>query len=571
MICAEMNARRFGVAVAAIVLVAAMLRFDALGSGLPNPRTRPDELPVVMEMQRPASGNFAIEMLIYPNAYVYATWLWVEAGLRVAPLFGIDPPGGYRRTLLLAPEQIFLIGRAMSATAGTLAVLFVVLLARREWGDGAALSAGLLVATCFLHARDSHALKPDALLSLAVIVTLGAAASLAERASPMRIVGAGAALGLAMATKYTGLLMAVPVYAAGVLGSPRRGWRRALPLPAVAAGLVGAAVFALTSPYLVFQGPLFEFVQNLGQLVLPDLVSMPPESTVLGGGEKVIFEPPPGLDLDAYRDRPWYFGLIFHTTFSMWYGVGAAATLLAPFALVWGLRSRRPLPFLAALACAVHFVVISLTPAVTARYLTQILPMLLLLEAGLLARLAQRFVPTPAAVALAVATAAVALQPLSAILGHNRIAGETDTRVMATHWLQENTEAGARLAYAGAVLMPYGQPTPPKESRVVAFGLDRASLDEAEVDYIVTHDHPLYFSTVDRAAMEELSPRMHRLAEFDPRRGSLDDREPVFEDVDAYYIPFYGFDRVARPGPHIEIFSFEPAGKSEGKNERREP
>lgn len=560
MICAEMNARRFGVAIAAILLVAATLRFDALGSGLPNLRTRPDELPVVMEMQRPASGNFALEMLIYPNAYVYATWLWVEAGLRVAPVFGIDPPGGFRRTLLLAPSQIYLIARAMSATAGTLAVLFVVLLARREWGEGAALSAGFLVATCFLHARDSHSLKPDALLSLAVVLTLGAAASLAKRASPGRIAAAGLALGFAMATKYTGLLMAVPVYVAGVLGSRQRGWRRALPLPAVAAGLVAAAVFALTSPHLVFQGPLFELVQNIGQIVLPGLVPATPESTVLGGGEAVVFEPPPGLDLDAYRDRPWYFGLVFHTTFSMWYGLGAVATLLAPFALVWGFRSRSPLPLLAAVGCAAQLVVMGLTPAVTARYVTQILPLLLLLEAGLLDALARRLVPSRAGLALTAATAIVALQPLLAITGHNRIARETDTRVMATRWLEENAPPGARLAYAGAVLMPYGQPMPPKESRVVVFGLDPTSLEEADVDYVVTHDHPLYFSSVDRSALEALAPRIRRLVEFDPREGARDEGEPVFEETDAYYIPFHGFDRVARPGPHIEIYAFDGVG-----------
>ena len=43
-----MSARAFGVSVVAIVLVAAALRFDALGAGLPNQRTRPDEQPVVI-------------------------------------------------------------------------------------------------------------------------------------------------------------------------------------------------------------------------------------------------------------------------------------------------------------------------------------------------------------------------------------------------------------------------------------------------------------------------------------------------------------------------------------------
>ena len=128
-----MSARAFGIAAVAIVVVAAALRFDALGVGLPNQRTRPDEQPVVLEMARPARGDFALQMLVYPNAYVYATWLWVEAGLAIGPVLGFDVPGGYQKTLIRAPEQIYRIGRAMSATAGALAVLLVIGMARREW------------------------------------------------------------------------------------------------------------------------------------------------------------------------------------------------------------------------------------------------------------------------------------------------------------------------------------------------------------------------------------------------------------------------------------------------------
>ena len=129
---AGMNDRTFRVAAAAVVLLAAIVRFDGLASGLPHPNTRPDEILVVHEMARPARGVFELKLLIYPNAYVYATWLWVEAGLRVAPLFGVDPPGGFQRTLLLAPEILFLIGRAFSATAGTLTVLLSIWLVRRR-------------------------------------------------------------------------------------------------------------------------------------------------------------------------------------------------------------------------------------------------------------------------------------------------------------------------------------------------------------------------------------------------------------------------------------------------------
>jgi hypothetical protein len=539
----------------AIVLVAAALRFDALGVGLPNQRTRPDEQPVVIEMARAARGDLALQMLVYPNAYVYAAWLWVEAGLVIGPAFGLDVPGGYQKTLIRAPEQIYWIGRAMSATAGTFAVLLVVLMARREWGAEAALAAGLLVATCFLHARDSHALKPDALLSLTVLVALAGAVRLAERPALGSILAAGAGLGLAMATKYTGILMLVPLYVAGAMGGGRQGWRRLLPWPAIAAGVVAAVVFALTSPHLVFRGPLLDWSRTLLGVVLPDLFPLP-EDSLMRAVDPGLLEPvPPGVDLASYANRRWYHGFVFHTTFSLWYGIGALATLLSPFAIAWGFARRKPLPVLAAVACTAQFAVMALTPAVTARYLTQMLPMLLLLEAGLLAWLARRLGSPWQRPALAILVILVAAQPLLSILGHNRIASEKDTRVLATEWLASNVEPHSGLAFAGSVLMPYGQPEPPKGTRIVARGLDGEKLAAAGVDYLITHEHSLYFSTLDDTALAKLAPRLTLLAEFDPA-ASPDAPPAVFEETDAYYIPFHGFDRVSRPGPLVRIYAF---------------
>jgi hypothetical protein len=500
--------------------------------------------------------------------------------MAVADVFGAESTGGLSKTLLTRPDRIFLYGRTFSATAGTLAVLLVIGLARREWGNATAVAAGLLVATCFLHARDSHALKPDALLSLGVLASLWASTALAERASPARIGAAGLAFGLAMAAKYTGLLMGVPLWLAGVLSSPARGARRLLPGAAIAAGLIGAAVFVATSPRLVLEGPLLDLARSIAAIALPDLVPAAAEGSVVGSGAELssIYAAPPGIDLADYRDRSWYHGLVFHSTFSMWYGMGAAATLLAPFALAWGFVQRRPLPLLASVTCVVQLAVMGLTPAVTARYLTQVLPVLLLLEAGMLGALVQRLaakrlrqglVPKRQGLALAASVLLVAGQPLLAILGHNRIAAETDTRVLASRWLDENAAPGTRIAFAGGVLMPYGQPIPPDDLEVVAHGLDPDVLAKANTQILVTHDHPLYFSSLDPEALAALTPRLRRLASFDPRAGATDSREAVFEDTDAYYIPFHGFDRVSRPGPRVEVFAFDAYPGMHGEEPER--
>jgi hypothetical protein len=209
-----------------------------------------------------------------------------------------------------------------------------------------------------------------------------------------------------------------------------------------------------------------------------------------------------------------------------------------------------------------YYVVVGVSPAMVARYMTPLIPVLLLLEVGLLHALVQRLAGAGAggerrvAIAVIASAALVAAQPLAASVAHNRIAARTDTRVLATRWLEaQDLPKGAPIAIHGEVLMPYGRPTPPKGSRLAEVGPIASELEQAGVRYLVTHDHELYSSTVDRKRLEDLQPRLRLLVEFDPYTSERD--RAVFEDVDPYYIPVYGFSGIYRPGPYIRIYAFE--------------
>jgi hypothetical protein len=81
-------------------------------------------------------------------------------------------------------------------------------------------------------------------------------------------------------------------------------------------------------------------------------------------------------------------------------------------------------------------------------------------------------------------------------------------------------------------------------------------LDAARADYLLTHDHVLFSSQVDPAALEALAPRLRLLAEFDPSCGRPG--AAVFEEADAYYLPVAGFGAVCRGGPSVRIYAVEP-------------
>jgi hypothetical protein len=547
----------------AILLLAAGLRFWALDFGVPNPRTRPDEYPVIQHTRRPALGNYDVRWSVYPHAYVYATWLWSETGLRVAQGLGLQPEGDYAAIVQSDPTRLYPLARSLSAVAGTAAVLVLMLLTRGAFGNAAALAAGMLLATSFLHARDSHGIKPDVLLSLATIGTFALLPPLLRRPSLWAGAAAGLGVGAAMGAKYPGVLLALPVYAAAVMGSDQRGWRRLLPAPVVAAGLAAAAFFVFTSPYLVLESDNYMWVLRV---VFPQLFAGPalPGDTASAEGAA------PQPEFAEYGEGDWWVAFAYHARFSLRYGMGLLPALLAPIAVAWGFASRLPLAICASLFALVYFVVIGLSPAIVARYMTPLVPVLYFLEAGMLwtlvTRLASLRAPirvfgreVPAALAATLALAAVtgilAAGPLAASVAHNRIAAREDTRVQATRWMEEKLPPGTRLVILGEVLMPYGRPVPPRGSKLLRLDASPEALEEAGVEVVVMHEHELYSSTVDPEVKRLLAPRLELLAEFDPyteRRS-----EAVFEEIDPYYIPVHGFAGVALPGPRVRIYRFE--------------
>ena len=518
--------RAFRAAALAVVALAGALRFWALDVGLPHPLARPDEEVVLAQTEAPARGEVLLDWSIYPGAYVDLTWAWGAAGLRAGRLLGCFPPGGYLSVLREHPERLILVDRVLSAAAGTATVALLVAGARAALGPGAALAAGALLASSFLHARDSHAAKPDVLFALGALVSLWAMVPLARGTTLRRAAVAGLAVGLTLSVKYPAVILLVPGYVAAALGSPARGWRRLVPAPAAVVGAVAAAVFLASSPSLLLNPRNRE---GLALLL----------STLVPHGVPGAISPP---------DHPWWGGFAYHACFSLRYGAGLVPTLLAPVAVVWGAASRRRLLVLTAVFAVAYYAVVGISPVNQARYMTPLLPVLALLEGGLLGRvLARRPLVLLAAVLVLVA------EPLASAVAHDRIASRTDTRVLATRWMGEHLPRGAQVEIVGTRLWVYGVPQMPPGIEARHAVPEPGALAAAGIGYVLTHDHPLPFSHVDPEVMEGLADHVRLLKDFNPFVG--DGAGAVFEPADAYYIPFHGFGAVERPGPRVRIYA----------------
>ena len=527
-----MRRRAYAAAALAIIVLAATLRFWALDTGLPHPLTRPDEEVVLAQTKAPASGNYDVQWAIYPSAYIYLTWLWGAVGLRAGRLLGVFPPGGYLTVLDTHPARLILVDRVLSAGAGTATVGVVMALARRTFGAPAGLAAGLLLATDFLHVRDSHAVKPDVLFGLGVLVSLWAMGPLARRATARRAAVAGGAIGLTLATKYPAVLLCAPGYLAAVLGSRARGWRRVVPASAVVVGLVAAAVFLATSPFLVLNAQSRENILYLLSTLLPQNV--------------------PGVITAAPPTRRWWEGFAYHALFSLRWGAGLLPTLLFPVAIGWAFWTRRALPLLAAVFALAYYAVLSTSTVNLARYMTPLVPVLALLEAGVLAAAVDRLPRRWATGALAVALALLVAEPLARAVAYDRVAARTDTRLAAMRWMAEHLSVGAQVEVIGTQIWVYGRPEMPPGIVGRHLRPDRDTLRREGIGYVLTHDHVLPFSRVPPDVMAALAPHLRLLVEFDPFTEARD--VAVFEPGDAYYVPFHGFRGVRRPGPLIRIY-----------------
>ena len=106
--------------------------------------------------------------------------------------------------LAQAPTAEFYVwGRAVTAILGT-ATVWIVYRAAMRWGARTALLAAVMIAVMPLHVRESHYVLTDVPVTFFVMLTFLLSLRAHERSTAWSFALAGAAAGLAGATKYNG-------------------------------------------------------------------------------------------------------------------------------------------------------------------------------------------------------------------------------------------------------------------------------------------------------------------------------------------------------------------------------
>ncbi|MCX6566888.1 MAG: glycosyltransferase family 39 protein [Candidatus Aminicenantes bacterium] len=448
-----------------ILVLAAAVRFWGIGWGLPH-TYHVDENWFGGKAMQFLEGDLNPHFFHVPTLHMYAlAGLW-KGYYEIEKAAGnVRTTAEFRETYTQSPEVFFLIGRALTALMGLGTVLLLYLLGKRMFGPRAGAIAALLLVFGLDHARMSHDMLPDVPMVFFLVLAFLSTWNIAEKGRTRDYLWAGVAAGLAMTTKYGGLLLFIPIFLAHIyrVRETKRPAREYIFSPRlIGSGLVFLAVFVLGSPYVVLDFPKF----------LKDFKWQSSHLTEEG----------------HFGDSSAHSALLFYLRhgFAENIGIVSQFLVLGGFFLVLFRRQKRDLVLLS--YPLVQFAMVSLWGTRATRYLLPLAPFFALIGAvfldRLLARGDRKFAPDGAnqerrtvwavvsclLIAAIIAPSAIRLGKLDAAL-----AGP-DSRTRAKEWIEYNIPKGARIA-----MEMYGPPI-------------------SRQDYIVFYNH-----TLSKTDMEYLS------------------------------------------------------------------
>jgi len=410
-------------ALAVVLIAAAVLRFWAIRRGIPY-AVQVDEPEIVeraVNMMR--SGSLHPHFFDYPGLSLYVQ-LVVSIVRFIAGAIG----GEWSSLAQAAGGSFYLWGRFVTAAFGVATVLLVYQAGMR-WGARHALLASGLMAVLPLHVRYSHYVLTDTPLTFFVALTFLLSLVAHERGTLGSFVAAGAAAGLAAATKYNGGVALIMPLLACWMTVPLRPGRLKTAFATIAAS---AGAFLLFAPYTVLDLPAF--LDNFARLANQYRVA------VIGESLWVL-----------------YFKYLVRHAFG-WpalllalggMGLGIVRLVRGPGRVRWTLAVVFPL---------VYYTMLTTQKIVFARYLLPLTPTLCVLAAtGVVSgvSLLRRYeIPRAARTALIAALTIAALLPpaLISIRGDRDMARES-TVDQAYSWILQNIPAGASIVLERRVML----------------------------------------------------------------------------------------------------------------------
>ena len=427
----------------------------------------------------------------------------------------------------------------------------------------------------YLHVRDSHFGKVDVPMTFLIMCSVLFIVKSYQERTLWGYVGAGLFAGLAMSTKYAGILLVLPMFAAHYVNvqAEGAGWKRlALDrrITAFSAALVLAFLAGTPFAILAFREFVSWFTHEMGLL-----------DTAYG----------------TAQGRGWWC----HLKFSLFFGLGWSLLLASLLGTVLILRKDLRTGLVLFLFPVIYYILSGKGYTVFVRYTIPTIPFLCISAAALMVSIGDRLAAhfrSDRREGIACLMATLILTPsILNVIRCDALLTKRDSRLLATEWVYQNVAAGSSIwqsdshsDYGKLELLPtlasqaeaYGALLK-KPAGATAFDAKRL---KARMDYMrernipgydqwlydaesgrFTHDggepstSPAYLITVTSPlvcyipeGIEQLMKTSYDLVksfeviEIGGRKSNLFDRQ------DMFFVPFAGFKNVKRPGPNLHIY-----------------
>jgi len=239
----------WGLAVGALLAFAFALRLWGVDHGLPYAYNADENAHFVTRAVGLFGHTWDPNYYVNPPAYTYLAHLligaWYGGREGVSSAFAADP------------TQIWIMTRVLAAVLGTLAIWLTYLAGTRLVDRRVGLLAAAIFAVAFLPVFYSKLALNDVPTLAPLCLALWGAAGVLRFGRVRDYVIAGAGLGLACATKYTGGIVLVPLVAATVVQFTAPGGRAGAARGIAVAGAVALVAFLAANPYAVLNFDAF--------------------------------------------------------------------------------------------------------------------------------------------------------------------------------------------------------------------------------------------------------------------------------------------------------------------------
>jgi hypothetical protein len=387
-------------AVAAVIVAAVVLRLWGVRHGLPYVFNADENAHFVPRAIGMFGHSLNPEYFINPPAFTYLLHVafWARWGGRdaVGDAFAADPTAA------------FTIARALAGLLGAAAAGLLIWAGARLFDKRAGLIAGALLAVAFLPVHYGHFALNDVPALAPLCLSLVGIAGIYRYGRLRDYALAGAALGVACATKYTAGIVLLCLLAAAAVTPGRRITGLAL------AGALAVAGFVLANPYALLDWETFRD-------------GLQKQSETAAGEE--------GGKLGLIGEN----GVLYYLGSTTW-GLGWIPALAAVVGAVALIARRRRVALILVPAPLLFVLFMGAQDRFFARWLLPVYPLLALLAAWAVVWIAGRR-------QWAVVLGAVLLcaQGLVFSIHNDVVLGRDDTRALAREWMVENIRAGAKI------------------------------------------------------------------------------------------------------------------------------